>query len=89
MPTIKQILLGLVLAAGILSPVQAFAGRAPTHDELSRIEAFLRNEGFTRWGQIELDNGVWEVDDADASDGRKYDLKLQPDTLAILKGEAD
>jgi Peptidase propeptide and YPEB domain len=87
MPTIKQILLGLVLAAGIVSPGQVFADRAPTPEERSRIETMLRNEGFTRWGKIELDDDddVWEVDDAYASDGRKYDLQLHPDTLAIIR----
>jgi hypothetical protein len=89
MPITKRTLLGFLLAAGVLVPGQAFADRAPTPEERSRIEAFLRTEGFTRWGEIELDDGVWEVDDAYASDGRKYDLKLHRDTLAIIKREAD
>jgi len=51
----------------------------------------LRDEGFTRWGKIELDDDddVWEIDDAFASDGRKYALKLHPDTLAIIQSEPD
>ena len=91
MPTIKQVLLGLALAAGILSTGQAFADRAPTLQERSRIETMLRNEGFTRWGKIELDDDddLWEVDDAYASDGHKYDLRLHPDTLEIIAREAD
>src|SRR6266446_1985868 len=91
MPTIKQILLGLVLAVGIVSPGQVFADRAPTPEERFRIETMLRNEGFTRWGHIELDDegDLWGVYDAYASDGRKYDLKLDPDTLAIIEPEAD
>jgi hypothetical protein len=57
----------------------------------SRIETMLRNEGFTQWGRIELDDDddLWEVDDAHASDGRTYDLKLHPDTLAIIRREPD
>ncbi len=91
MPTIKQILLGLVLAVGIVSPGQVFADRAPSPEERSRIETMLRNEGFTRWGTIELDDDddLWEIDDAYASDGRKYDLKVHPDTLAIIQREPD
>ena len=91
MPTIKQILLGLVLAVGIVSPGQVFADRTPTPEERSRIETMLRNEGFTRWGHIELDDedDLWGVYDAYAPDGRKYDLKLDPDTLAIIEPEAD
>ena len=91
MPTINQILLGLVLAVGIVSPGQVFADRPPSPEERSRIETMLRNEGFTQWGRIELDDDddLWEVDDAHASDGRTYDLKLHPDTLAIIGREPD
>jgi len=89
MPTIKQILLGLVLAAATLLPGYVLADRAPTPQERSRIETVLRNEGFTRWGKIELDDDddVWEIDDAHASDGHRYDLRLHPDTLEIITRE--
>jgi hypothetical protein len=56
MPTIKQILLGVVLAAATLLPGQVLADRPPSSQERSRIETMLRNEGFTRWGKIELDD---------------------------------
>ena len=73
MPTIRQIVFGVVLATGILSSGQVLADRAPSPEERSRIETTLRNEGFTRWGKIELDDDddVWEIDDAYASDGRR------------------
>jgi hypothetical protein len=89
MPTIKRILLGLVIAAGMLSSGRALAEQVPSPEERSRIETVLRNEGFTRWGKIELDDedDVWEVDDARASDGHRYDLRLHPDTLAIITRE--
>jgi Peptidase propeptide and YPEB domain len=91
MPTIKKILLGLVLVAGILSSGQVFADRAPNPEERSRIETVLRNEGFIRWGKIELDDDddLWEVNDVYAADGRRYDLRLHPDTLAIVAREPD
>jgi hypothetical protein len=53
MPPIRQIVLGLVLAAGALLPGQVLADRPPSPEERSRIETVLRNEGFTRWGKIE------------------------------------
>ena len=89
MPTIRQIVLGLVLAAGMLWPGQVLADRAPSPEERSRIETMLRTEGFTRWGKIELDDDddVWEIDDAHASDGHRYDLRLHPDTLEIITRE--
>jgi hypothetical protein len=91
MPTIKQSLLGLVLAAGVLLPGQVFADRPPSPQERSRIETMLRNEGFTRWGKIEFDDesDAWEIDDAHASDGHRYDLRLHRDTLEILTREPD
>jgi hypothetical protein len=89
MPTIRQIVLGLVLAAGMLPSGQALADRAPNLEERTRIESMLHHEGFTGWGRIELDDedGVWQIEDAHASDGNRYDLRLQPDTLSILTRE--
>jgi Peptidase propeptide and YPEB domain len=89
MSTVKNILSGLVLVAGMLLPGHVLADRAPTPQERSRIETMLRDEGFTRWGRIEMDedDDLWEVDDAHASDGRTYDLQLHPDTLSIIGRE--
>ena len=86
MPTIRQIVFGLVVAMGILFPGHVLADRAPSPEERSRIETMLRNEGFTDWGTIGLDDDddVWEINDAQASDGHTYDLWLHPDTLAII-----
>jgi hypothetical protein len=91
MAIIKQILFGLVLAAGILFCRQALADRDPTPEERSQIETMLRNEGYTDWGTIALDDDddIWEVDDAYASNGRKYALKLSPRTFSIILREPD
>ncbi len=88
MPTIKQILLGLVVAAGVLAPGQVRADRLPSPEERSSIETLLRDAGFTQWGKIELDedDDFWDVEDAYASDGSKHDLKLNLETLTIIKG---
>jgi hypothetical protein len=87
MLTIRQIVFGLTLATGILFRGQVLVDRAHSPEERSRIETILRNEGFTRWGKIELDDedDVWEIDDAHASDGHRYDLWLHPDTLAMIR----
>jgi hypothetical protein len=89
MPTIRQIVFGVILATGILFPGQVLADRAPSPEERSRIENTLRNEGFTDWGKIELDDedDVWAIDDVHASDGLRYDLLLHPDTLEIIARE--
>jgi len=83
-----------VALAALLSVPLAFPAfaddRAPTPDERARIEAALKAEGFTSWGEIELDDGkVWEVDDAIHSDGREYDLELDLTTLTITDRDPD
>jgi hypothetical protein len=89
MPTIRQIVFGLLVAMGILFPGHVLADRAPSPEERFRIETTLRNEGFTDWGKIELDDedDVWAIDDAHTFDGQSYDLLLHPDTLAIIARE--
>jgi hypothetical protein len=72
-----------------LSGADALADdRAPTAEEAVQIEEVLRAEGFTSWEEIEFDDGVWEVDDAVAADGTKYDLTLDP-TFAIIERDED
>ncbi|MGU9978581.1 PepSY domain-containing protein [Phreatobacter sp. HK31-P] len=79
--------LGLTAAAS-LAPARA-DDRPVTPEERRQIEATLRREGFVRWGEIELDDGRFEVDDAIAADGRKYDLELSRVDFSILKRERD
>lgn len=86
---VKLAVAGLVVALGLASLSPAQAGRAPTDEERSRIEVALRQEGFSKWDEIELEDGVWEVDDAVGADGKSFDVKLDPGTLAIIERKAD
>ena len=79
----------LVAAAAVLIASPAAADRPPTADERQRIEVELRKLGFTSWGDIELDDGHWEVDNAIDQGGAKYDLELDPATLAVVKRDRD
>lgn len=82
----------LPLAAALLfaplSSARADDDRPPAPQELAQIEQVLRAEGFTRWDEIELDDGVWEVDDAIGSNGTEYDLKLNQQ-FQIIEREPD
>jgi uncharacterized membrane protein YkoI len=82
-------LVTLIIAILLVSVGSSLADRSPTPEERAKIESTLRSQGFVRWGEIELDDGAWEVDDAHAADGRKYELKLDPSTLQIIKRERD
>ena len=83
----------LIVAALLSSPqviAVVAADRAPTKEERTRIEAALKAEGFTSWGKIELDNdAVWDVDDAKHSDGREYDVELDPKTYSVTSTDPD
>ncbi len=82
--------LAAVAVVGVLAtPAWAQDDRPPTPQERAAIERVLRAEGFVRWDEIELDHGVWEVEDARTADGRDYDLKLRPRSLEIIQHDAD
>lgn len=81
------LLSAILLAGAPLSPALA-DDRAPTGEELGRIEAALRAEGYTAWEEIELDDGVWKVDDAVSGDGLKYDVVLDQ-SFAVIAVEED
>ncbi len=87
--TLKDARLLLALAGFVLTPAFALADRPATAEEWKKVENVLRSEGFTQWGGIGFeDNGKWEVDDAVASDGRRYDIKLDQ-SLKIIERKPD
>lgn len=59
----------------------AYEGAQPGYANV--VEA-LHHMGVVAWDEIEWDDGHWEVDDAVRADGRQYDLKLDPVTLAVV-----
>ncbi|MEM7223197.1 MAG: PepSY domain-containing protein [Pseudomonadota bacterium] len=74
-----------------LVPATAIADdRPPTPEELVEIEKSLRAAGYVTWEEIELDDGLWEVDDAmKDGDNREFDLKLHPQTYEIIVERED
>ena len=88
----------IVLAASSLALIAGPAlakDRAPTPQERAAIEKVLKAQGFTSWEEIELDDdsprraAVWDVDDARGSDGKAFDLKLEPVSPKVLRKTAD
>ncbi|MEJ8574957.1 PepSY domain-containing protein [Microbaculum marinum] len=79
----RSALAAAVIGATLLAAPAARADRAPTAEEAARIEAVLRENGYTAWGEVEFDDGVFEVDDVIATDGKEYDLKLDESFLIV------
>ena len=77
------------LALALAMTGTALADRAPTPDELTKIEAVLKKEGFTKWKRIEVEDDEVEVDNAIDAAGKQFDLELDPKTFAITKREAE
>ena len=80
-------LLAVTLLAGLSTAARADEKLPP--DQQAKVEAMLKQEGFTKWKEIELDDGMIEVDDAVDANGKQFDLKLDPKTLAIVKRKAE
>lgn len=83
-----------IFAASALASVLAATGPALADqklpaDQQAKVEDILKKEGFTKWKEIELDDGLIEVDDAIDAHGKQFDLKLDPNTLAITRRKAE
>lgn len=76
----------MFFCAAIFGASPAFADRAPNPQELASIEKTLRAAGYISWDEIELDDGVWEVDDARrAGNAQDCDVDISPKTYEIVK----
>ena len=88
----RMTLSGRMLAAASLAlAAPALADRPPDARERAAIERLLRGQGFVSWEEIELDDDGprWEVDDARGPDGRRYDVKIDPRSMRIVRRERD
>lgn len=80
----------LFLSAALLAVPLAAQARDPTPEMRTRIEAALREQGYTAWDDIDVErDGRIEVDDARGADGKEYDLRLDPQTLRVVEREED
>jgi hypothetical protein len=80
-------LLGLLLAGAAL-PNPA-AAREPNRDEAAAIAQALGAAGYRDWRKVELDDGIWEVDDAANAEGTRRDLRLTPGTYRIIARDTE
>ncbi len=69
----------------------AMAGQHPDAAQRAALEQALTSAGYATWGEVELDDGYWEVGDARKQPGarQKYDLKIDPQTMQIVREKLD
>jgi hypothetical protein len=73
-----------LLTAPVLAPDAAAADRRPNEAEAGRISEVLRAQGYRDWRGVEMDDGIWDVDDAVAADGTRRDVRVTPDDYKII-----
>ena len=73
-----------------LSPL-AMAGQHPDAAQRAALEQALTSAGYVTWGEVELDDCYWEVEDARKEPGakQKYDLRLDPQTMQVVREKLD
>jgi hypothetical protein len=78
------------LAFGSVALAPAAQARQPDQAETARITEALRAQGYQQWRKIDLDEGVWEVDDAVDAQSHRHDLRVTPETYRVfLESTAD
>jgi uncharacterized membrane protein YkoI len=77
----------LVSAAFLAAPLAAAEGLPADARPLSEIVATLERQGYGPILEVELDDGRWEVEAY--REGRKYELKVDPRSAAVLSVRAD
>ncbi len=81
----RRLLAALAFAALTASP--AWADRPVTEEERARLVTLLAAEGCSG-GDMEFDDGKYEVDDARCADGREWDFEFDRD-FRLIKKELD
>jgi hypothetical protein len=77
----------MLVGAVLLMPTAAWADRALTDAEQSKLQPAVAQQGCSG-GKMQFDDGKFEVDDAKCNDGKIYDLsfdreyRLQAETLS-------
>ena len=82
----RPLLFALAVTALMTGP--ASADRPVTDEERAKLTALLEAEGCTG-GEMEFDDGKFEVDDARCADGREWDFEFDRNFKLIKKDRDD
>lgn len=81
-----------IAVVGLMSVMPlAHADEHPDAQQRAALETALTTAGFVSWGEIEMEKGLWEVDDARKELGakQKFELKLDPTTMLVVEEKND
>ena len=81
----RRLVLGSIVALALTAP--AMADRAITAEERAKLTAAVAAQQCTG-GEMEFDDGKFEVDDAKCSDGKTYTLDFDAQ-FQLVKKELD
>lgn len=87
----KSLIYALSISSLLCISAVAQAGQHPNADQRATLEIALTEAGYVSWGEIELDDGYWEIDDARKETGalEKYDVIVDPDTMKVVREKLD
>ena len=77
----------IALAVTAMTVTTVLADRPVTEEERAKLVAAMAAEGCSG-GEMEFDDGKFEVDDARCADGKEYDLDFDRD-FKLIKKELD
>lgn len=87
----KKIMLALSTAGLVCLAPFAMAGQHPDAQQRAALDAALTKAGFVSWGEVELEQNHWDVEDARKELGstQKFDLQLDLQTLEVVREKLD
>lgn len=78
-----------IVLAGLLWSGVAAAEQSLPSDKQSEVESHLRSDGYSKWDEIGMADGVIKVDNAVDASGKKWDLQLDPKTMKVENKKAE
>lgn len=83
----RRLLFAVAVTSLMTSP--SWADRPVTSEERAKLTALLEAEGCIGGGEMEFDDGKYEIDDARCADGREWDFEFDRDFKLIKKEQDD
>jgi hypothetical protein len=86
---LASLVLAIIIGVATLSSFAACGGERPPADAkpLSDVVKALEDQGYSTVTEVNIDNGVWEVEAY--KDGQERELRVDPVTAKIISDRPD